>query len=368
MKKTILQFTCMNSNKYGALESYFLETAQMCMDAGYHSCFQYESKPCSSQYITDLEKLGSKIVVQPIPIDPIRSFFEVLHLIRKIKPVVIHVHFAERFVKLWIPILAKLLGVKRVVSSVHNILEFKNPCWSGRIYNLYDDILAVSRSAMEACLLGGATPAKVKTHYLGLFGKRSNSLELRQEFRIQFGIPDDAIVIAIIAFDTPFKRLDILLNALRLALVSRGDLHLIQIGIDPVTSDLPKLTEELGIARRVHWAGIVDFGWRILNAADLYMQTSRFSEGLGLAIIEAMALKLPVIGTNIGGIPEAVDHQVTGIIVEPDPVALARAIIELCNEKEKMVVMGEAGFIRYKKLFEGSRSVENLVRNYYGIM
>ncbi|MCA9394745.1 MAG: glycosyltransferase family 4 protein [Candidatus Omnitrophica bacterium] len=363
--KVILQFSCMHSTKYGAVEAYFRESVKYCREKGYLTVLQYESMPQSADYLKDLSRLDARILVRPVPLSVFGAYTTVRQVLREVRPVLVHAHFAERFVKMWIPLLARRAGVARTLCSVHNIPEYKGKTWARHIYNLYDKVLAVSKAAEDGCLTGGVDTDRLVTHYLGLFGERKRSAELRQTHRSRMQIPDNAVVIACIAFDTPFKGLDLLLKAFQLAGRNESGLHLVQIGVDPEQSRLPALAAELGIADRVHWAGIIDEGWRVLNAADIYMQPSRFSEGLGLAIVEAMALRLPVIGTNIGGIPEAVIDGETGIITEPDAEKLAGAINGMLSDRETWMRMGEAGYERYRKVFDGPHSVSQLVDQYY---
>src|SRR5688572_28462531 len=109
------------------------------------------------------------------------------------------------------------------------------------------------------------------------------------------------MVLANIAFDAAFKGVDLLLEAFQSVRAAKGDVYLIQVGIDPVTSQLPWTAEQLGIDPYVRWVGTRDTGWRLLQAADIYVQPSKFGEGLPLAIMEAMALRLPVVATHVAG-------------------------------------------------------------------
>ena len=97
-------------------------------------------------------------------------------------------------------------------------------------------------------------------------------------------LSDEAIVLSCIAFDNPLKGLDILLNTFHIVREGFPKLHLIIVGVDEQTSALPLQANALGLSDCVHWAGIRDAGWQILNAADIYLQPSR-SEGLPLSIM-----------------------------------------------------------------------------------
>jgi glycosyltransferase involved in cell wall biosynthesis len=106
----------------------------------------------------------------------------------------------------------------------------------------------------------------------------------------------------------------------------------------------------------------------MLNAADFYVQSSRFGEGLPLAIMEAMALRLPVIATMVAGNPEAVVDRRTGLLVPPgDPTLLAGAILDLAGRRSEWRGLGEAGHARFRELFDGHRSVALLVDAFYAM-
>jgi L-malate glycosyltransferase len=98
---------------------------------------------------------------------------------------------------------------------------------------------------------------------------------------------------------------------------------------------------------------IVDFVGRIphdevpafLASLDVFCMPSRWeSETFGVAAVEAEAMEIPVVATNVGGIPEAVKDKSTGLLVHPDdPKALGSAIAKLLNDPEKRAAMGAAG-------------------------
>jgi len=101
----------------------------------------------------------------------------------------------------------------------------------------------------------------------------------------------------------------------------------------------------------------------MLQAVDLYVQPS-LSEGIGLAI-KAMALRLPVVASGVGGIPEAVVDGATGYLVEPRSVGSLRgALGRTLADPERLRAMGEMGYLRYLRLFRGEQSVEKLVAKY----
>ena len=231
-------------------------------------------------------------------------------------------------------------------------------------YRLHDKILCVSHAAKFELLRGGIKDNKVFTHYMGIFGERKPSNKLRIQYRNEFSIPKDAVVIACIAFDQPIKGLDLLLDSFKLVESRFPQLHLLVIGVEQSISCLPHQAEVLGLGDRIHWAGIVDEAWKILNAADFYIQPSR-NEGLASAVVEAMALKLPIVATPVGGLKELVIPGKTGYLSSSTTTeAIANSIVQMMEESNNWDALGENGYRHYIKNFKGEDSSKLLVTKY----
>ena len=100
---------------------------------------------------------------------------------------------------------------------------------------------------------------------------------------------------------------------------------------------------------------------KMLSVMEVFVLPSSSREGLGIAIIEAMAAEKPVVATDIGGIPEAVKKGETGFLVPPgDPGALAKAIIELLQNPEKAKEMGKKGRTRFKEKFTRKKMLSEI--------
>jgi glycosyltransferase involved in cell wall biosynthesis len=95
----------------------------------------------------------------------------------------------------------------------------------------------------------------------------------------------------------------------------------------------------------------------LLSLFDVFVLPSLW-EGLPSSILEAMAMKKPVIASSVGGIPEVVKHEETGVLIPPqDSKALADAIIFLLNNPDIAVKIGQAGYNRVQDFF----SIESVV-------
>src|SRR5699024_1112756 len=127
--------------------------------------------------------------------------------------------------------------------------------------------------------------------------------------------------------------------------------RLVIVGSGPEQAALEQLVHELGIAERVWLAGERDDVPQLLQAMDVYVCSS-IAEGMALTLLEAMASGLPVSATQVGGNPELVLAQETGLLVPAsDAGALADAIETLVADPELRREQGQAGRQRAQACF-----------------
>jgi glycosyltransferase involved in cell wall biosynthesis len=114
---------------------------------------------------------------------------------------------------------------------------------------------------------------------------------------------------------------------------------------------LEQLATALGVSADVRFTGYRGDVRLLLAAADVYANTS-IHEGVSLTILEAMATALPVVATRVGGTPEVVVDQQTGVLVPArSPESLASALTALCGSTEQRRVMGDAARVRVTRYF-----------------
>jgi glycosyltransferase involved in cell wall biosynthesis len=129
------------------------------------------------------------------------------------------------------------------------------------------------------------------------------------------------------------------------------NLKLLIIGDGPLRTDLELLVRELNLASHVKFKGFVEDVKSYLLDMDIFVLPS-LEEALGLAIIEAMAMSLPVVASKIGGIPEVVEDGTTGLLVDPgNPEELSCAMRYLLSNPELLRAMGENGRKRSEQCF-----------------
>ncbi|MGV3711039.1 MAG: glycosyltransferase family 4 protein [Gemmatimonas sp.] len=151
----------------------------------------------------------------------------------------------------------------------------------------------------------------------------------------------------------PYKGPDILLRAFAEVCESHDAVRLRLIGDGPNRQEYESLAEALGIAHRVDFLGLRDrkYVGEALRGCALFVLPSRSnSESFGIAVAEAMALDRPVIGSNVGGLPELIEDGVTGLLVpQGDVRALAAAITRLLDDPEERQRMGKAAGQRVRE-------------------
>lgn len=154
-----------------------------------------------------------------------------------------------------------------------------------------------------------------------------------------------------------------LLKALALLGGGGGRPRLLMIGDGPERPALERIAGELGLGGAVLWLGERQDVPRLLSAADAFVLSS-LSEGVSIAILEAMAVGLPVTATMVGGNPELVEQGRGGLLVPPaDPEALAGALGRLLDDPALAKAMGASARVRAEERF----SLAATARAYAGL-
>ena len=121
----------------------------------------------------------------------------------------------------------------------------------------------------------------------------------------------------------------------------------------------------LGLDSRVFFAGDLVNPAPVILGADAAILSSRQEGGVPLAVLEALALAVPVVATAVGGIPEIIESGVNGELVPPGDIeGLAAALAAIAADPIRARVMGEAG----RELVEREFSVERMVDRYESLL
>ena len=151
-----------------------------------------------------------------------------------------------------------------------------------------------------------------------------------------------------------------LLQAFRLVRKERPDASLLLVGDGPRRDEITRMIDAMGLADAVEMPGFRNDVPEILSRADVFVHASH-TEGLGIAVLEAMAAGVPVVATGVGGLMEIIEDGVTGLLVEPrNPEALTEALLHLLSNADLRCHLADAARERASANF----SLESMCAKY----
>ncbi len=184
------------------------------------------------------------------------------------------------------------------------------------------------------------------------------------------------VLMGVVAQLSPWKGQDTAIEALRLLREQDVDAHLLLIGSakflasstrfdnEAYVAGLKRLVADAGLEERVSWLGERDDVPDLVRALDVLLLPSR-EEPFGRALLEAMALEVPVLATSVGGPPELVRDGIEGYLVAPgEPEAWAQAVRRVVEGSEQGRAMGRAGRVRIAEGFDVEHHVEAVLALY----
>lgn len=210
----------------------------------------------------------------------------------------------------------------------------------------------------------GISEKKLITLYNGIPEPDLKDSAALDNLKQSLGIPENSVIIGCVASLVPHKGHRYLIEAVK----NIDNAHLVLVGGGNLKKELESMADNHGIKGRVIFTGCQIDVTPFVQIMDIFVLPSSEREGLGMSVIEAMAMGKPVIVTAIGGLPEVVSDGETGIIVEAkNSKALASAISKLSAAPDIRERMGAKGKERYKKMFSLNymlNKMENLYEEY----
>ena len=228
--------------------------------------------------------------------------------------------------------------------------------------------LAISEAVRAQMLERGEAPAE-RIHLVpnGMSGVEA-SAEAAAGIRREFGLATNTPLIVCVARLEREKDILTLLRALPEVQASVPQVRLLVAGQGKEQASLKAAAQELGIAGAVQFAGFREDARAIIAAADVFVLPS-LEEPFGLVLLEAMALRRPVVATAVGGPLEIVVDGVTGRLVPPaQPASLALALRELLTDLVGRQKMGALGYERYLQNYTAQRMAQGTLDVYRSVL
>jgi glycosyltransferase involved in cell wall biosynthesis len=221
-------------------------------------------------------------------------------------------------------------------------------------------LIAVSKGVAEGLIDSGISPKKVVTIYSAVDLERFHPDVSGADIRREFGLSPDAPVVGQVADLRPYKGYEVLLEAAPLVLKRMPDVHFFCIGRkSPEDYDgLARRIDRLGISKNVTFTGFRKDVEAFYATMAVCVNCTTVAEGLPGSLREALAMRVPVIGSDVKGNRELVIPDRTGELVPPrDPQALAEAILALLRDPARRSKMGLEG----RRWMEAEFSVRTMV-------
>jgi len=220
-------------------------------------------------------------------------------------------------------------------------------------------LIAVSKGVSESLIASGIPEKKVVVIYSAVDLERFHPEVPGEGVRREFGIPPNSPVVGQVADFRAYKGYDILIDAAAIVLKEMPGVHFFCIGHKG--SEYEKLSQQanrLGIARQILFTGFRNDVEAFYSNMTLCVNCTTIAEGLPGSLREALAMRVPVIGSDVSGNRELAIPGRTGVLVPPkDPRALAEAILALLKDPARRQAMGIEG----RRFMEAEFSVRTMV-------
>ncbi len=220
------------------------------------------------------------------------------------------------------------------------------------VHYLPDRIVACGEEMRRHLVDGRGFPvAQVVSIPTGIDFARFQPGRPRSDVRASLGIADSDWAVLMVGIIRSVKRHEVALEAVARALPEIPNLRLLLVGDGPRSEAMQQLAEQLGIAGQVRFLGHRDDIPDLLEAADAFLLTSR-SEGVPQAVTQALGCGLPVVATRVGGVPELIIQEHTGLLAEAEDVAgIAAALTRLSQDPALAARLGAAGRVHVLRHF-----------------
>ena len=306
----------------------------------------------------------------------IRKFLALYRYLKREQPDIVHCYMYAP--SIYGGIVSKLTGVPLLITSRRCLGLFKDrkPHFQflENVVNRFTDRVLVNSSALEQDVLQREKidPQKLRIVHNGVdihrYAPTNTDKKLQAHILLKkraWGIPEQAPVVGVLATLFPYKGHQDFIRAVSVVHRTYPDVRFICVGGDRgIKMQLEQLGHDLGLGEHLIFPGECQDAAEVLPMFDIQVSSSH-EEGFSNAILEGMALGKPIAATSVGGTPDAVLHNVTGLLVPPkSPEALAQAIMLLIRNPDFASTLGKNGRQRVEECFSMEHMINELENTY----
>ena len=285
---------------------------------------------------------------------------------------IMHVHLTNIYSPTLIYLAGKVAGIKIIITTPHSLFPLKksNPILEfiqmKYLSHFNSKIIGVCATNSELLKNKYISSSKVITIKNGIelnqnkLAARSSKYNIRKEFSLK----DSNQIVGTVAALTPLKGINYFIKACKEVVKGLPNVVFFVVGDGRGMPALQKLTHDSGLENHIIFTGFRKDSDILLSQFDLFVLPS-LTESLPTTILESLALKTPVIATDVGGVGEIIQHNETGLLVPAgDSSKLAEAIMILLHDRKKATQLAEASLELVQKEHNHIRMIQQTCELY----
>lgn len=294
------------------------------------------------------------------------AVFAARSALARMSPDVAHAHTAHAHA-LGVPAARWARVPAVVVSRRVDFAVATNPLSAIKYRMPVDRYLCISHGVMRVLAQAGIPDARLAWVPSGIEFPAPGAVETTADLRALIGVPAEARIVGTVAALAPHKDHATLLEAARRVIDRIDDAHFAWIGDGECRAALLARRSALGLQERVHLLGFRDDARGLMRQFTVFGLSSHL-EGLCTSLLDAQIRGVPIVATEVGGIPELIRDRESGRLVPArDPDALARALIEALEDEASRRRWAERAFASVQA-FRADRMVEGTLSEYRKIL
>jgi len=298
-----------------------------------------------------------------IPLAPrtemdLSAAWRLARVVKRLQPAVVHAHDAHGVAMASLALSLGGTGTQgpALVASRRVDFHLRQNSFSRWKHRQVDCFICASEAIRQMLVADGVPPDRTVTVHEGIDLDHVRSAPAVNVHEA-FWLPHRAPVVGNVAALVPHKGQRHLIEAAHLVIQQMPDVRFLILGEGELRDSLERLVREHHLEKHVFLPGFRTDVLGCMKGFDLFVMSS-VTEGLGTALLDAMACGKAIVGTRTGGIPEVVEDGETGRLVPPrDHAAMAQAILAVLADDEQRRRMGEAGLARVQERFTVERMV-----------
>ena len=298
-----------------------------------------------------------------IPLAPrtemdLSAAWRLARVVKRLQPAVVHAHDAHGVAMASLALSLGGTGAQgpALVASRRVDFHLRQNSFSRWKHRQVDCFICASEAIRQMLVADGVPPDRTVTVHEGIDLDHVRSAPAVNVHEA-FWLPHRAPVVGNVAALVPHKGQRHLIEAAHLVIQQMPDVRFLILGEGELRDSLERLVREHHLEKHVFLPGFRTDVLGCMKGFDLFVMSS-VTEGLGTALLDAMACGKAIVGTRTGGIPEVVEDGETGTLVPPrDHAAMAQAILNMLADDEQRRRMGEAGLARVQARFTVERMV-----------